>query len=71
MKEMKCNIPNYGPNTYRHEPINYDVILIFYFYIYWVKYPTAYEHDDFFYIWGVSQLLMIYIYMLVCVGRGP
>ena len=26
-----CNIPNFGPNTYRHEPIDYDVILMFYF----------------------------------------
>ena len=26
-----CNILNFGPNTYTHEPINYDVILIFYF----------------------------------------
>ena len=26
-----CNIPNFGPNTYRHEPIDYDVILIVYF----------------------------------------
>ena len=25
-----CNILNFGPNTYRLEPINYDVILMFY-----------------------------------------
>ena len=24
-----CNISNFGPNTYRHEPIDYDVILMF------------------------------------------
>ena len=27
--EEVCNILNFGPNTYRHEPIDYDVILIF------------------------------------------
>ena len=42
------------------------IILIFYFYIYWVEDPTAYEHDDLFYILGVSQLLMIYIYACLC-----
>ena len=57
---------NFGPNTYRNKPIDYDVILM-----YWVEDPTAYEHDDFFLILGISQLLMIYIHMLVCVGRGP
>ena len=25
------NILNFGPNTYMHEPIDYDVILMFYF----------------------------------------
>ena len=67
-----CNILNFGPNTYRHEPIDYDVILM-----YWVKQPTAYEYDDLFYILGVTQLLIIYIYIcmfvcvLICVGHGP
>ena len=28
-----CNILNFGPNIYRHEPIDYDVILMDYFYI--------------------------------------
>ena len=52
-----CNIPNFGPNTYRHVPIDYDVL-----FLYQVEDPTAYEHDDSFYILGVSQLLMIYVY---------
>ena len=55
------------------------IILMFYFYIYCVEDLTAFEHDDFFYILGASQLLMIYICVcvcvcvcvLVCVGRGP
>ena len=34
--------------------------------IYWVKDPTAYEHDDLFDILGVSQLHMIYIYVFLC-----
>ena len=37
-------------------------ILMFYF---WVGDPTAYEHDDLFGILGVSQLLMIYMYIYV------
>ena len=67
-----CNIPSFGPNTHRHVLIDYDDYLDVLF-LYWEKEPTAYEHDDLFYILGVSQLLMIYIYiyMLVCVGRGP
>ena len=31
LSEEGCNISNLGPNSYRHEPIDYDVILIFYF----------------------------------------
>ena len=65
-----CNILNFGPNTYRHVLIDYDDYLDFLF-LYWFEDPTAYEHDDLFYILGVSELLMIYIYMLVCVGCGP
>ena len=33
LENKGCNILNFGPNTYRHEPIDYDVILMFYFYI--------------------------------------
>ena len=50
-------------------PIDYDVDLIFYF-DYWIEDPNAYEHDDLFYILGVIQLLMIYIYAC-CLGHGP
>ena len=32
-----------------------------------VKYHTAYEHDDLFYILGVSQLHMICVCVCVCV----
>ena len=52
-------------------PIDYDVDLISYFDICWVEDPSAYEHDDLFYILGVSQLLMIYIYILVVFGVDP
>ena len=55
-----CNIPNFGPNAYRHVLIDYDDYLDILF-LYWVEDPSAYEHDDFFYILGIIQLLMIYI----------
>ena len=29
-QKLMCNILNFGPNTYRHDPIDYDVILMFY-----------------------------------------
>ena len=45
--------------------MDYDEYLDFLF-LYWVKDPTAYEHDDLFYIQGVSQLLMIYVYACLC-----
>ena len=47
-------------------PIDYDDYLDVLF-LYWVENPTAYEHDDFLYILGVSQLLMIYIYICLFV----
>ena len=59
-KGMNCNILNFGPNTYRHVPIDYDDYLEVLF-LYWVEYPTAYEHDDLLYISGVRILLMICI----------
>ena len=49
-------------------------MIILMFYIYWVEDPTAYEHDDLFYILGVIQLLMIYIYIYICLfvlGMDP
>ena len=51
-------------------PIDYNVALIFYL-IYWVEDPTPYEHDDFFCIFGVSQLLMIYVYICFVLGVEP
>ena len=33
MVSNACNIPNFGPNTYRHVPIDYDDYLDVYFYI--------------------------------------
>ena len=50
-------------------PINYYDYLDVLF-LYWVEDPTAYEHDDLFYILGVSQLLMIYICLYV-LGMDP
>ena len=47
--------------------IDYDDYLNVLF-LYWVKDPMAYEHDDLLWILGVSQLLMIYMF---CVGHGP
>ena len=80
-----CNIPNFGPTIYRHEPIDHDVYIDVLF-LYWVKDPTAYEHDDLLCILGLSQLMMIYVYIcqfcwawnlkhmideIFCVGNGP
>ena len=45
-----CNILNFGPNTYRHVPIDYDDYLDVLF-LYWVEDPTAYEQDEFIYIY--------------------
>ena len=59
--EDECNILNFGPNIYKHVSIDYDYYLDVLF-LYWVKDPTAYEHDDLFYILGLSQLLIIYVY---------
>ena len=50
-------------------PIDYDVTLMFYFDILG-QIPTAYEHGDLFYIFGVSQFHMIYICFLV-LGVDP
>ena len=60
-----CNIPNFGPNTYRHVSIDYDDYLDVLF-LYWVEEPTAYELDDLFYILGLSRLLMMYVYACLC-----
>ena len=46
-------------------PIDYDDYLDILF-LYWVEDLTAYEHDDLFYILGISQLLMICIYACLC-----
>ena len=46
-------------------PIAYDVALMFYL-IYWVWDPTTYEYDGLFYILGVIQLYMFYIYDFMC-----
>ena len=46
-------------------PIDYDVTLMFYFDILG-QIPTAYEHDDLFDIFVVSQFYMIYIYVFLC-----
>ena len=46
-------------------PIDYDGYLDVLF-LYWVEDAIAYEHDDLFYILDVSQLLMIYIYIYIC-----
>ena len=51
-------------------PIDYDDYLDVLFYFYWVEDPSAYEHNELFYILGVSQLLMIYICFLV-LGVDP
>ena len=52
-------------------PIDSDDYLDVLF-LYWVEEPTAYEHDDLFYILGVSQILMIYICCLfLCLGVDP
>ena len=60
-----CNIPNFGPKTYQHVRIYYDDYIDALF-LYWVEDPTAYGHDDLFYILGVSQLFTIYVYAYLC-----
>ena len=47
-----CNIPNFRLNTYRHDPIDYGVILMFY--ILGRRHPNAHEHDYLIYILGAS-----------------
>ena len=62
---------NFGPTIYRHEPSDHDDYIDVLF-LYWVKDPTAYEHDDFFLYIGNKPIIDdIYIYMLISVGRGP
>ena len=51
-------------------PIDFDDYLDVLF-LYWVEDPIAYEHDDLFYILGVSQLLMIYVYACFVLGVDP
>ena len=46
-------------------PIDYDDYLDVLF-LYWVEDPTTYEHDGSFYILGIRQLLMIYVYACLC-----
>ena len=46
-------------------PIDYDDYLDVLFW-YWIEDPNAYENDDLLYIFGVSQLLMIYVYAYLC-----
>ena len=51
--------------------IDYDDYLDVLF-LYWVKYPIAYERDDFFFYIGSKPIIVdIYIYMLLCVRHGP
>ena len=56
-----CNIPNFGTNTYRHVLIDYDDYLDVLFYI-GLRTPLHMNMMIFFYILGISQLLMIYVY---------
>ena len=48
---FECNIQKFGPTIYRHEPIDHDDYINVLF-LYWVKDPTAYEHDNFFIYWA-------------------
>ena len=72
ISKAMCNIPNFRTTIYGHEPIDHDDYIDVLF-LYCVKDPTAYEHDDFLCILSISQLLMIiYVYICVgCVGNGP
>ena len=60
---------NFGSTSYRHEPNDHEDYIDILF-LYWVEYHIAYEHDDLFYILGVSQLLLIYICLFV-LGVDP
>ena len=66
-----CNISSFGPTSYRHEPNDHEDYIDILF-LYWVKDPISYEHDDLFLYIGRKPIIDdIYIYMLVYVGRGP
>ena len=66
----KCNILNFGPTIYRHEPIDHDDYIDVLF-LYWVKDPTAYEHDDIVLYIGRKPIIDdIYIFLFV-LGVDP
>ena len=65
-----CNISNFGPTIYRHEPIDHNDYIDVLF-LYSLKDRTAYEHDDLLCILGVIQLLMIYVYICFMLGMDP
>ena len=65
-----CNISNFGPTIYRHEPIDHDDYIDVLF-LYWFKESTTYEHDDLLCILGIIQLLMIYVYICFVLGMDP
>ena len=67
---LRCNIPNFGPNTYRHVPIDYDDYLDFLF-LYWVEDPTAYEHDDLFLYIGCKPIIDDICIFLSVLGMDP
>ena len=50
------NIPNFGLNTYRLVPMDYDDYLDVLF-LYWVDDPTTYKHDDFFLYIGRKPII--------------
>ena len=65
-----CNIPNFGPNTYRNVPIDYDDYLDVLF-LYLVEYPTTYEHDGFFLYIGHKLIINDICKFLFVLGMDP
>ena len=67
--EHLCNILNFGPNTYRHVPIDYDDYIDVLFLYIGSKTPCIWTWWFVLYI-GRKPIIND-MYMFVCVGSGP
>ena len=66
-----CNIPNFGPTIYRHEPIDHDDYIDVLFYV-GSKTPLHMNMMIVLYIGHKPIVDDIYVYIYVgCVGCGP
>ena len=51
-----CNNPNFRPTNYRHELNDHEDYIDILF-LYWIKEPIAYEHDDLFLYIGCKPII--------------